>query len=125
DLDIRWLEIAMDDPLPVRCLEGLRDLTRNRDSLVDLESAALDPIGKRRAFDELQHERVNAARVLEAMNGRDVLMIQRRQHLCFALESREAIGIVREDRWKDLDCDVAIQFRIARAIDLAHPADTK
>jgi hypothetical protein len=30
DLDVRRLQIAMDDPLLVRVLEGLADLTRDR-----------------------------------------------------------------------------------------------
>ena len=38
------------------------------------------------------------------------------------LESREAIGIVGERLGQDLDRDVALQLRIARAIDLAHAA---
>ena len=49
-------------------------------------------------------------------------MIQRGEHLRFALEPREAIGIVREGLGQHLDRDVAIQPRIARAIDLAHAA---
>src|SRR5262249_42213293 len=106
-------------------LERLYDLTCDRDSLVDLESAALDPIGERRAFDELQHERVNPARVLETVNGRDIRVVERREDLRFAFEARESIRIARKRGRQDLDGHVAIQFRIARAIDLAHSADTQ
>ncbi len=49
-------------------------------------------------------------------------MIQRRQHLRFAAESREAIRIVGDRRQQHLDRDVAIQLGIARAIHLAHAA---
>ena len=49
-------------------------------------------------------------------------MVQRRQQLRFALESSDAIGIVRENVWKNLECDVAIQFGVERAIYLAHTA---
>ena len=49
-------------------------------------------------------------------------MIERREHLRFALEARQAIGIAGERRRQHLDRDVAIQLRIARAIDLAHAA---
>ena len=64
----------------------------------------------------------DAARFFEAVDARDVRMIQRREDLRFALEAREAIGIVRERVRQDLDRDVAIQLRVARAIDLAHAA---
>ena len=42
--------------------------------------------------------------------------------LRFALESREAIGVAREHLGQDLDRDVTIELRVARAIDLAHAA---
>ena len=52
----------------------------------------------------------------------DVRMIQRRERLRFALEAGQAIGISRERVGQDLDRDVAIQLRVARAIHLAHAA---
>src|SRR5262245_28085846 len=52
----------------------------------------------------------------------DVRMRQRRDDFGFALEPRAAIRIVRESGWQYLDRDVAIESRVARAIDLAHPA---
>ena len=50
-------------------------------------------------------------------------MVQRREHFRFALESREPIRVAGQGVWQDLDRDLAIQLRVARAIDLAHPAD--
>ena len=49
-------------------------------------------------------------------------MVERGQHLRLALEACEAIGIERERVGDDLQRDVATELRIARAIDLAHPA---
>ena len=49
-------------------------------------------------------------------------MIQRREHFGFALKARQAIGIVRESGWQNLDGDVALQARVTRAIHLAHAA---
>jgi hypothetical protein len=46
-------------------------------------------------------------------------MVERGQHLRLALEPGEALGIARDLFWEYLDRDVAIQFRIARAVDLA------
>ena len=53
---------------------------------------------------------------------RDVGMVERRQHLRFALEPREPFGIVRRTVRQDLDGDVAIELRVAGAVDLAHAA---
>ena len=52
----------------------------------------------------------------------DVRMIQRGQRLRFALEAREPLGIGDEQLGQDLDRDVAIELRVARAIHLAHAA---
>ena len=49
-------------------------------------------------------------------------MIQRGKGLRFTLEAREPIGVVCEGIGQDLDRDVSVQLRIARAIHLAHPA---
>ena len=49
-------------------------------------------------------------------------VIERRQDLRLALETRDPIGLQREELRKDLQRDVAIEVRVTRAIDLAHPA---
>ena len=56
------------------------------------------------------------------MYRRNVRMVERRQDACFTLEPREPLRIAGERVRKDLDRDVAAQLRIARAVDLAHPA---
>ena len=49
-------------------------------------------------------------------------MVQRGEQLRLALETREAVRIGREEVGQDLQRDVAIEPRIARAIHLAHAA---
>ena len=49
-------------------------------------------------------------------------MVERREHLRLALEPGETIGVGREEVRQDLDGDVALQLRVARLVDLAHPA---
>ena len=52
-------------------------------------------------------------------------MVQRRQHLRFALEPRTAIGILREGRWEDFDRDISTQPRVPGAVHLTHAADAE
>ena len=47
-------------------------------------------------------------------------MVQRRQGLGFACEPSKPVRIVRKRVREDLERDIAIQLRIARAIDLSH-----
>ena len=53
-----------------------------------------DPIGERRALDQLHDQGAHAAGVFESMDLRDVRMIERGEHVRFAAEPREAVGIV-------------------------------
>src|SRR5262249_31365038 len=62
------------------------------------------------------------AGLLEPVDVCDVRMIQRRECLGFTLEPGEAIGILRERRWQNLQSDRAAQRRVRRAIDDAHTA---
>ena len=49
-------------------------------------------------------------------------MVERGEQLGFALEAREPVAIEGEEFGQDFQRDVAIELRVARAIDLAHPA---
>ena len=59
-LDIRWLEVTVDDAVFVRRLERLRDLSCDRQRLIERDGALLNAIGKRRPVYQLQHERRQA-----------------------------------------------------------------
>ena len=76
-------------------------------------------------YDELHHERANAARVFKAIDLRNVMMVQRGKHAGFTIEARQAIGIVRKGLGKDFDRDIAIQLRVAGSVHLAHAASTE
>ena len=56
DLDIRGLQIPMDDALLVRSLECLGNLQCDGDDFVEGQRASRDPIGERLSFDQFQHE---------------------------------------------------------------------
>jgi hypothetical protein len=52
-------------------------------------------------------------------------MIQRGKHLRFTTETCESFRIVRKRGWQDLECDLAPELRVLRAIHLAHAAGTE
>ena len=55
-----------------------------------------DPLGQRRSLHQLHDERMDAGRVFESVDVRDVRMVERRQHLRFAAGSARAA----RDRWR-------------------------
>ena len=87
----RWMM-----PSLVRRFERFGDLPRDRQRLVERHRAARDPLGEVFALDQLHHERVDAVRVLQPVDGRDVRMIQGGEDFGFALEARQPVGIARQ-----------------------------
>ena len=135
ELDIRRLEIAVNNPSLVRCFQGFRDLSGNWQRFIDWDRSFPDSIRQRRPFDQFEYEDVHPVRLLEPMNGTDVRMVQRREDLRLSSEASEPIVIRssahspfcrrarrRARSWQDLECDVAAKSRVARAIDFAHAA---
>ena len=62
------------------------------------------------------------SRFFQAVDVRDVRMVQRREDFRFALESRQPLGIAGHRRRQHLDGDAALQIGVGRPIDLAHAA---
>ena len=68
------------------------------------------------AFDQLHHERA----IFDAVDLRDVRVIERRERFGFALKPGQPLGVGCDVRRKHFQRDVPLQFRVFRAIDLAH-----
>ena len=112
----------MNDPLLVRRFERLGDLPGDEEGLVDRNRPARDPIGERRALDQLHHQGADAIGFFEPVDLGDVPMIERGEHLRLPLETRQALGIAGNGWRQDFDRDQAIQRCIAGFVDLAHAA---
>ena len=125
DLDVGRLEVAVDDALGMRRLETLGDLDEERQRLLEGNGAALDAIGECRALDHLHGQEVRRVGLLEAVDGGDVGMVERRQHPRFALEAGQPLGIGGDVLRQRLDRDVAPELGVARAIDHTHPSRTQ
>ena len=84
----------MNDAVFVCGFQGFGNLRRDRDCLPDRESAAVNALLKRWPFDELHHESRDAFALFEAVNLRDVRVIQRRERFGFALEPRQPARVL-------------------------------
>ncbi len=91
-----------------------------------LARRSVDDLRQRRALDQLHHQRVNhrsatcRRRVFEAVDLRDVGVVERREHVRLAPEPREPIGRVGNERRQHLQRDIAAELGVAGAVDLAH-----
>ena len=73
---------------------------------------------------QLHHQIARAVGLLQSIDRGDVRMIQRSQHLRFALKTGEPFGIVRERFRQNLDGHVAPELGVVRLIHFAHAART-
>ena len=103
---------------PVRVFHRLGDLPGDRQRLFRRNRPCLDAFRERRSLHQLQHQRA----LLDAVDGCDIGVVERGQHLGFARESRHAAGILGEGFGNHFDGHVAAQLGIGGAIHLAHPA---
>jgi hypothetical protein len=59
---------------------------------------------------------MQAVRILDTVNLRDVRVVERREKLRFALEPREALTIACQGLGKHLHSNAAIEARVVRAV---------
>ena len=125
EVDVRRLQIAMDDALRVSEAETVGDLLHDAQDLIDRQGlAALDELFQVLPLEELHHH-VEVALVFdEVEDGDDVRMVELRGVASLALEAFDEIRIGVEGIGDDFDGDVALQDRIVTPIDLAHGALT-
>ena len=122
DHHVLGLEIAMHDAARMRSGHTLCDLECVRDRASGRQCAAFEAGPQRFAVDELGDDERGVAVADELEDRQDVRMRQPGDAHRLALEPREPGRIGRQLRGEHLDGHVAIEPRIARPIDVAHPA---
>jgi hypothetical protein len=123
--DIGRLQVAVNDAAFMRRFQRLGDLSRDGHRFLQSHRSLRDPIGERQPIDKLQNERARTAGVFDAVNMRDMGMIERGEHFRLTLKPRQAIAIGREGLREDLQGDVALETSIAGAVDLTHAPSPK
>ncbi len=93
----------MNDPAVVGVFDGLGNLFGDAKGVGDRQRTR-----ERLAFDQLHHDRLTSAAVLEPIDRRDVGMIEGGKQLGFALESRHALRIGGEGDRQHLQRNVAL-----------------
>ncbi len=120
----------MHDAALVRGLERLGDLQRDSQRLVTRKRAVGEPLREVFTLDELHRQEAHAVRLVQAVDRRDVGVVQRGEQLRFALEAGEPLGTLREHGRQDLDRHLAIERGVeglphhphAALADLVHDA---
>ena len=110
----------MDQAVVVNDLKGGERLDRKRDGLPDRHRPAQNPIGKRLAVEQLHRDEERIAFLADLEDLTDVRMVDCRRGSRLVDKPPPRLAIL--GRRDELQCNLAIQTDVARAIDLAHPS---
>ena len=121
-LDVGGLEVAVHDAALVRVLEPCRDLSGDRQRLVQRKRTPRQPLREVLALDELEREREDSVRFLEPVDRPDPRMVERGEDLRLAAEPGQALRLVGDLGREHLEGDVAPELEVAGAEHLPHPA---
>ena len=108
----------------VRGFQRLRDLLGDGEGFIDRDGPLRDAIPERRPLDQFHHQRDSARALFEAVNLRDVRMIERGKRSRFAIKSCQPFGILRDRLGQYFDRHVATEVGVRRPIHLPHSAFT-
>src|SRR5438876_12324935 len=114
----------MDDALLVRGSESVRHLNRVMDGFALCDCTIIETLFYGFTFEQLRDDIRRIVMCPNIVNGENVWMIQRARRLRLLLKAPQSIPVLRKRRRQNLDRYVAIQFRVMRQINLAHPART-
>ena len=110
----------MNDPLPVRLVERVRDLDPETQSLLEGEQSLRQPVRQRLALEVLHDEILGLALSPHVVEGADVRVRELRDRLCLPLEPLPRLGRSREMLRQDLDRHRPSEPRVPRPVHLSH-----
>jgi hypothetical protein len=102
-------------------MKSARDLPADPEDVSERRRAPVEPGGERFSFQELQDQVIESVLPTHVVEGADVRMAQLRDGASFAFEPLARLRRIGKMRRQDLDRHVAIETRIARSINFAHP----
>ena len=121
DHDVGGLDVAVDDPARVAVLERVGGLDADVHDLAEVERLVPDQAQESGALRDGHHEEQRALVPPEVVDRHDGGVVHLGDELGLALEPLLDLG--RQVRRRDqLDRDLAVQERVARAVDDAHAA---
>jgi hypothetical protein len=100
-------QIAVDQSLPMRAIQGVGDLHGIWQRLIQRKRTLLQPGGQRLAFQKLQHQEVDAILSPDIVKCADMGVVQAGDRMSFALEALPHRRLVGEMPRQDFDRDSA------------------
>jgi hypothetical protein len=96
DFDVGRFQVAVNDAVFVSGFECKRDLSRDREDLVERKTGTgfLEALLQRRAFHQFQDETTDGLGIRQPVNRRDVRMIERGKRARLAIEACQVLRAI-------------------------------
>ena len=121
DEDVRWLDVAMNDPGGMSGIQGIGELRAQFQDFVAFEAPLFQ---KSRleclSLDQFHHDEGLTFVLADFVNRTDVGMIESGGGAGLPFESRNPDRILAKRVWENLDRNLASQFLVLRPIHLSH-----
>ena len=121
DEDVVGLEVAVDDPRPVRSRKAVGNGRADLRRLAPSHRTTHEPLAQGLALEQLGDRVGDAILGAEIVDGEDIRMIEPGDRLGLSLEARDAFRVLSDRCRQHLDRHVPIEPLVARPVDLAHP----
>src|SRR5262245_37258061 len=92
-LDVRRLEVSVNDSLLVRSLERLSNLPCYGKRFIEPNRTSCNSLRQILTLDQFHHQCASAIRLFDTVDRRDVRVAERREDLGFSLESRKPVRV--------------------------------
>jgi hypothetical protein len=112
----------VDDALGVGGLERFGDAAGDPERVLEGNRPAGDALLEGLALGQLHDQEALAVRLVEAVDRRDVGVVQGGEQARLAVEASEPLRVFGEGIWQQLERHRATQLAVLGAVHLAHPA---
>ena len=120
-MDVRGLDVAVDDALGVRVVERGEDAVHHVELLVErLQELLVDGVPQVDALEQLHRHVEEAVLLPEVVHGHDVRVVEERRRLRLALEALQGLVAGVEPGGDRLQGHEAVEDRVPGLVDLAH-----
>jgi len=122
DENVRRLDVAVDNTLGVRRIEGLGNLNRQVEQHIGFHRLSADPMFQGGPFHQLHGDKRLPVLLANIVNGANVRVVQCGGRLRFAFETRQRLRIAGHAFRKKFQRYEAVQPGVFGLIDHAHSA---
>ena len=120
--NIRGLDIAVNDSLPVRSVQRSGHLNPDLQQFVQRDSSLRDAVLQRLAFQKFHYQEMLALVFINVVNDANIWMVQCGGRACFPTEALDGMGIARSIVRQEFQRDQAAEFCVFGGVHHAHSA---